>query len=130
MAYSGAVYPWNGIAVHTRMPAVGETVNGQPFAVPAGAKMMTVHVPNLAGTDTLKIQSLAPSETVEATQIWTDVKVFDFTDGTVEALDGIPESTAVTFPISATGGGVLRFVSSADESGGVVTIEVFFTRDG
>lgn len=131
MAYpAGNVYAWNGLPVHTLMPASGETVNGTPFPVPAGAKVMTIHVPNLAGTDTIKIQSLAPTETVEATQVWSDVKCFDLTDGTLEALDGITESTAVTLPISATGGGVLRFVSSADESGAPVSITVFFSRDG
>ena len=76
MAYpAGAVYAWNGIPVRTRMPAVGETVNGQPFAVPGGAKMMTIHIPALTGAAaTVLLQPLAPTETVEATQVWTAVQ--------------------------------------------------------
>lgn len=132
MAYPpGAVYPWNGIPVRPRMPASGETVNGQFFTVPGGSKMMTIHIPALVGTSaTLKLQSLAPTETVEATQVWQDVVVFDLTDGTFEALDGMVESTTVTIPVSASGGGNLRFVASEDQSSVPVVVPVFFTRDG
>lgn len=132
MAYpAGAVYAWNGIPVRTRMPAVGETVNGQPFAVPGGAKMMTIHIPALTGAAaTVLLETLAPTETVEATQVWTAVSVFDLTDGTFELLNAMVESTAVTLPISATGGGYLRLVASEDQSAAVVTIPIFFTRDG
>jgi len=126
----GNKYAWNGTPVWARMPAVGETVNGQPFAVPAGSKVMTIHTPSMGGA-TVKVQSLAPTETVEATQVWADVSAFDLAAGaTNTALDAIPESKATTIPISATGGGYLRLVSSADQSSAVVSITVFFSRDG
>lgn len=131
MAFTGAKFAWNGIPARPLMPASGETVNGEAFPVPGGAKMVTVHVPALPGAaTTIKLQTLAPTETVEATQVWSDITVFDLTDGTFEALDALPESTTVTIPVSATGGGNLRFVASADASSGPIVIPVFFTRDG
>lgn len=131
MATSGIAYTWNGIPVRIRMPVTGGTVNSEHFAVPAGSKMFTIHLPALVGSGaTVKVQTLAPTETVEATQTWTDVSVFDLTDGTFEVLDGLVESTAVTIPVSATGGGILRLQASEDQSGTPVTIPIFFTRDG
>jgi len=131
MAFPGAKFAWNGIPAHLAMPASGETVNSQWFSVAAGTKVLAIHVPALVGTAaTVKIQSLKPTETVEATQVWTDVSVFDLTDGTMELLDGLVESTTVTVPVSATGGGVLRFVASEDQSSVPSVIEVFQSRDG
>ena len=130
MAFPGAKFAWNGINVHLRMPAVGETVNTQSFSVPGGTKVLQIHVPAMTGTGTVLLQALAPTETVEATEVWRTVTVFDLTDGTFEALDGLPENTCVTIPVSATGGGNLRFVASEDQSAAVVFIEVFCSRDG
>lgn len=133
MAYpAGNVYAWNGVPARLAMPASGsETVNSQWWSVMAGAKVLQIHVPALVGSGaTVKLQALAPSETVEATQVWTDVKCMDLTDGTFEALDGLVESTTVTIPVSATGGGVLRFVASEDQSSVPSTILVFQSRDG
>lgn len=132
MAYpAGNVYAWNGVVLHTRMPASGETVNGQPFPVPGGCKVMTIYMPAMTGSATVKIQSLAPTETVEATQVWADVYAFDVAAGaTNTALDAIPESKHTTIPISATGGGFLRLVASADQSAAVVTIPICLSRDG
>lgn len=129
MAYSP--FAWNGVIARPRMPASGETVNSQSFAVPRGAKLMTVHVPALTGTGaTVKLETLSPTETVEATQVWDDISIFDLTDGSFEVIDGFVESTAVTIPISATGGGNLRFVASEDQSSAPVVIPVFFHFDG
>ncbi|HYE59339.1 MAG TPA: hypothetical protein VD948_12580 [Rhodothermales bacterium] len=125
---SGAL-SWNGTVVRPLMPASGETQNGEPFAVPKGARVMTVHVPALAGSNTtVKVQALAPVAGVDqsANQTWADVTAFDVTDGGYEALDGIPESTTATFPVSVTGGGMLRLVASADQSASPVAIPVFF----
>jgi hypothetical protein len=131
MAFPGAKYAWNGINVHLAMPGSGETVNSQSFSVPRGTKVLTIHVPALVGTGaTVKVQSLAPTETVEATQVWTDVSVFDLTDGTFELLDGLVESTTVTIPVSATGGGNLRLVASETQVSVPSTIEVFCSFDG
>ena len=131
MAFPGAKFAWNGIAVHLAMPASGETVNSQWFSVPGGTKVLVITVPALVGASaTVKLQSLAPTETAEATQVWTDVSVFDLTDGTMELLDGLVESTCVTIPVSATGGGNLRFVASETQVSVPSVIEVFCSRDG
>ena len=132
MAYPpGNKFAWNGIVARPLMPASGETVNGEPFSVPAGVKVLQIHMPALVGTGaTAKIQALKPSETVEATQVWTDVKVTDLALATFVALPGIVESTCITMPVSATGGGMLRFVGSEDQSSLPVNIVVFMSRDG
>jgi hypothetical protein len=118
-----AAVAFDGLQAFPLMPASGGTVNGDSFAVPRGAKVMTIHVPALAGDlSTLKIQSLDLNDKTT----WRDITVFDLTDGTFEALDGLPEGTVVTLPITATGGGMLRFVASADQSSAPVRIPVFF----
>jgi hypothetical protein len=130
MAFPGAVYPWNGVAARVRMPVTGGTTRSEILTVPRGAKVMTIHVPALVGTGaTVKLQTLAPTETVEATQVWSDISVFDLTDGTFEVLDALVESTAVTLPISATGGGNLSFIASEDQSATPSVIPVFFGFD-
>lgn len=120
-------YAWNGIVGRPLMPISGGTVNGEPFAVPERAHALVVHVPALVGSGaTLKVQSLAPTEGVELTQTWADVRVFDTTDGSFELIDGLVESTTVTLPVTATGGGMLRFVASEDQSSASVVVPVFF----
>lgn len=131
MTTANLAYRWNGVTTRVAMPATGETVNGEPFTVPAGMKVMTIHVPALVGTGaTVLLQSLKPSAAVEASQTWTNISVFNLTDGSFTVLDGMVESTTVTLPVSATGGGTLRFVGSEDQSSVPSTIEVFFSRDG
>ncbi len=112
------------------MPVTGGTVNSEIFVVPHGAKSMQIHIPAMVGTGTVLLQALAPTETVEATEVWSTITVMDLTDGTFEALDAMPESTCVVVPISAVGGGVLRFVASEDQSSAVFNIIVFFSFDG
>ena len=73
--------------------------------VPGGSKVLSVYVPALSGAATLKLQTLAPTELVEDTEVWADVSVFNLTDGSFVVLDGLVASTHVTIPISATGGG-------------------------
>lgn len=119
-------FAWNGVVARPLLPASGETVNSEPIVVPAFAKQVTVHVPSLVGTTTLKFQSLVPNEDVDATRVWQDVSAFDPTDGSYEALDGMPESTSVTFPVPLTGSGVLRLVASNDQSSLPVRVPVFF----
>jgi hypothetical protein len=131
MAYPpGNKFAWNGIVVRPRMPVTGGTVNGEPFTVVRGAKVLQIHIPAMTGTGTVLLQALAPTEIVEATEVWSDITVFDLTDGTFEKLDGLPESTCVTIPVSATGGGTLRFVGSEDQSGAAFLITVFQSFDG
>ena len=121
-----AMYGFPGTKASPRMPIAGGTVNGVPFSVPRGARAMTIHVPALTGTGaTVKIQTLNP-DSYETTETWADISVFDLTDGTFEVLDGLVESTSVTLPVTATGGGVLRFVASEDQSSAAVNVPVFF----
>lgn len=122
----GAVV-WNGVVARPLMPATGETVNGQSFSVPIEAHAMTLHVPALVGGGTtVKVQSLMPTEDAYTTEVWQDAYAFDVASGNSVQLDGIAESTTVTLPITATGGGMLRLVASADQSSAPVNILVFF----
>lgn len=131
MAYPpGNDFAWNGIPARVRMPEVGGTVNGQRFVVPGGSKVITFYVGALAGAATLKVQTLAPTELVEDTEVWADVSVFSLVDGTFILLDGLVANTHVTIPVSATGGGVLRCVATADQSAAPTTLVLFFSRDG
>src|SRR5262247_4014380 len=125
-----AIYNWPAAIERVAMPATGQTVNSASFVVPKGAKSFIIFVPDLVGVaSTVKLQSLTPTVTVETTEVWVDVGCFDLTDGTVELLDAIPENAATTLPTSATGGGNLRFVASADQSSVPSTIHVMFNFD-
>ena len=129
---SRVLFNWPSVIQRVRLPAPGETVNSMSFVVPDSAKSVAIFVPDLAGTGTtLKIQSLTPTEFINAggPQLWLDVSTFDLTDGTVELLDGIPENGVTTIPCTATGGGNLRFVSTADQSASPVTVHVIFNMD-
>ncbi len=123
---------WNGIQANVTMPTATDGTNSRPVAVPRGAKAVTIFVPALVGVaSTLLIQSLTPDDD-GATEVWTTITVFDLTDGTFEALDALPESTVVTIPVSALGGGVIRFVASAAQTGAAdaITIKLLFNMDG
>lgn len=118
-------YPWDMQHAEPLMPATGETVNGQPFPVPRRAKSLAIHCPTLVASATLKIQALKPADSA-ASETWSDVHTFNLADGTMVQLDGIQEARVTTLPASATGGGMLRFVASSDQSSAPVTIPVVF----
>jgi len=129
---AGPIFNWPSVIQRVRLPAPGETVNSMSFVVPDAAKAMAVYVPDLAGTGTTpKMQGLTPTELIKAggPQLWLDVSTFDLTDGTVAPLGGFPENAATTIPFSATGGGNLRFVPTADQSATPVTIHLIFNLD-
>lgn len=131
MATPNTAYRWNGAIVRVQLPASGETVNGEPFTVPPGMKTMSIWVPALAGASgTATLQSLKPLDTVEQSQTWSALTVMNLSTGSPVAIAALAESTFVTIPVSATGGGTLRFVADADNSSSPVTVVVFFTRDG
>jgi len=128
-----AIWAWDGPVGRITMPVSGGTVNSTPFPVPKGVKTMQVHVPALVGTGaTIKLQALSPVVLVEtaASEVWTDVVTMNLSDGSMVALDGLVESTCVTIPVSATGGGNLRFVASEDQSSVPSTIHIAYNRDG
>jgi len=123
---------WGGCQiVRPLMPAAGETVNGEWFPVPPMSKVMTIYCPDLVGAaTTLKVQSLDPREDVTyGTPAWRDVSTFNLAGGAPVALISIPESGATTVPTTATGGGVLRLVASADQSSTPVKIDILFLMD-
>src|SRR5437867_2005436 len=101
------------IIAYARMPDTGETVNGEPISVPRNAQTLTLYIPALASTATVKIQTLDPkTASLGDTEVWYDVYVFNILAGGVQPLTAIPGGQATTFPISALGGGVIRLVAS------------------
>jgi hypothetical protein len=108
------------------LPVTGGTVNSYPFTVPRGKLSMTIHVPAMTGTGaTVKLQAMFPRADDQVAESWADVVVFNLADGTFVTLDGLVESTTVTLPIAATGGGVMRFVASEAQAS-AITIGVTF----
>ncbi len=120
-------YGWDIVPADIAMPESGDTVNSAPFSVPRNAISMAIHTPSAfaGGSDSVKLESLDHNTDV-ATEAWRAVEVFNLADGSFVALDGILANKCTTIPITATGGGVLRFVASADQSGAPVTIKVDF----
>ena len=85
------------------------------FNVPENACEITIYTPALTGT--LSLQSKAPVENENGTEVWATVNVFDLNAGGANiAIDAIPASVVTTLPTSATGKGVLRFLSSGAEA--------------
>lgn len=129
-------YVWDSDPCHVTLPAPSpksyvagtpETVNSEQFNVPRGAFAMTIHVPTLAsGGDTVKLQSLASQASDQETDAWRDLSVFNPADGTRTAIDELPSNSATTIPCAVTGGGVMRFTASADQSASPVSIRVAF----
>lgn len=117
------IYGWDVVPAKRRMPASGQTVNGEPFTVPKGARALTLSVPTLAGGgDTVKLQALVFPENDQVSESWQDLATFNLAGGAVVALSGIPSAATTTIPATATGAGVLRCVASADQSASPVNI--------
>ena len=108
------------------MPIAGGTVNSVSISVPNNALVMAISVPALAGSATLKLQTLVIPENDQQADVWQDVSAFNLASGTAIALSGIPSNATTTVPITASGGGVLRFVASADQSGAPVDVVLGF----
>lgn len=122
-----ANYGWDVVLSRSAMPVTGGTVNGGAFSVPKNAVAMTLFVPSLASSATVKLQSLTPQPDDQVTDAWLDCSTFDLAGGgTPIALSAIPGNAATTVPITACGGGVLRPVASATQVSAPVTIVVAF----
>ena len=119
------IHGWNGVPGDVVMPQAGGTTASQPFSVPKNAISLAIHTPTSLGGATVKLQSL-DHDADTASEAWRDVKCFNLADGTFIALAAIPENQVTTLPITATGGGVLRFVATADQSGSPSVIKVDF----
>ncbi|HXE88962.1 MAG TPA: hypothetical protein VN524_19410 [Hyphomicrobiaceae bacterium] len=120
------LYGWNITPGQTRLPIPGGTVNSRPISVPSAALVMAISVPALVGSATLKIQTLVIQLDDQQAEVWQDVSAFNLASGTPIALAGIPSNTTTTVPVTASGGGVIRFVASADQSSAPVDLLIGF----
>ena len=118
---------WDCVLDKVRMPIAGGTVNSEPLTVPHGAWAMTVHCPTTTGPATMSIQTLEPADDDQASETWRNVSMSVTSAVTTTALTAITMSNlAITYPLSAIGGGQLRFVASQDQSGAPIFIRVVF----
>jgi len=110
-----------------------DTVNGQnsrPFSVPRGAKTCTLHVPDLVGAaTTLKVQAADPRSGDAESLTFRDLSapVISGAAFTYSTVSAIAESAATVIPVTALGGGVLRLVASAAQTGAVDALTVLLT---
>lgn len=123
-----ANYGWNVVPGRSRLPDPRDPTGliSRPQSVPGAALVITISVPALVGSATLKIQSLVIPLDDQQAEVWQDVSTFNLNVGTAVALSGIPDNATTTIPVTATGGGVLRFVASADQSSAPVDIVLGF----
>src|SRR5262245_35333937 len=122
MSYKATNYLWDKVTI----PDATDGSNSRSFSIPHHAKSVTIHLPDFVGAaTTAKVQALRPQENDQAAETWTDVTVFDLTDGTFEALYAFPESTVVTLPVTALGGGIFRFVTSAAQTGAADALTIY-----
>lgn len=121
--YSG---PWATVTIPS-----GGTLSDD-FEVPTGAKTLQIHIPALDATTTVALQANRPMLQENETAVWTTITVFDLTDGSFEAIDGMGTTATalVVIPVSATGPGPLRFIASGAQAGGAREIRVAIGMDG
>lgn len=113
------------------MPAAGGTTRSGHFSVPAGMKTVTIFTPNLATSTSLVLETLTPAaDNTYASPAWVALEVFNLTDGSLVALDGLTESKAITLPCSALGGGILSFTCADSQASSPLTIWLIWSRDG
>jgi hypothetical protein len=107
---------------------IGGTISAPDFVAPENAVTMAIHIPVLEAATTVALQSNRPKEQQNEADVWTTITVFDLTDGTFEALDGMGGTSAalVTVPLSATGPGPFRFLASGAQSSAAREIRVAF----
>lgn len=98
------------------------------FSVPSGMKVATVITPNLTTSTSVVLETLTPTADGSAGSAWVPLEVFNLTDGSLVALDGITESKAITIPVSAMGGGILSFTCADAQT--ALTIWLIWSRDG
>ena len=124
-----ASYGFDSVIAKPRMPVVGGTVNGAFFTIPRNTLAITIHLPALVASATVKLQTLDPQGSeLSSTEAWRDVKVFNLAAGGVTALSAIAGDAAVTLPAAATGSGVFRLVASSDQSSVPINITITASR--
>lgn len=111
----------NGILGYITIPTVTDGRNSVEFAVPRGARTMTLLLFSGVSGTTYKLQTLVP-DNAGAAEVWRDVAYFDLaTGGSPIAIASLPVyadvATTLAIPITAVGSGILRLVASADLTG-------------
>lgn len=127
-----SVYGWDAEAGSFVLPkgvltaqgaATDLTTASAPFSVPKAAHAMTIQFPT--NSTTFSIQQLAVPRDDQEAEVWRTISVA--VGVTLTALSGITASAiAVTWPVSVIGGGVLRLLAAADQSGAPLTFKVVF----
>jgi len=97
------------------------TTNTQHFRVMKGAKSLTVFVPNLATSTAIKLQALTPLDDIDNTQTWVDLNLVNLTDCTLVAMS-FADNKTFTIPVTALGGGVLRWACADTQAVSPLTI--------
>lgn len=110
---------WNGVVGYVPGPTVASGLYSEAFAIPRGAIVVTIFVPELVGVgDTVKLQSLFPDTSSGADDFWVDTSYLNLMLGTTPiAVAGIPQQAATTLPVTAVGSGICRFAFSAAQTG-------------
>lgn len=108
----------------------GGTTSGD-FTVPEGIATLQLHIPIVEAATTVALQANRPKEQENDADVWATITVFDLTDGTFEALDGMggAAATIVTIPVSATGPSPLRFLASGAQASAAREIRIAFGED-
>jgi hypothetical protein len=121
-----SAFAWNHPFDAITLPDATNGTASRAFSVPKSARGVTFIVPDLVGVaTTVLLQTMTPPTQDGATPTWVALSAFDLTDGTVEALDAIPESAATSLPATALGGGMLRFVASAAQTGAPDALTIY-----
>lgn len=117
----------NSIFDKVTIPDATDGTASRSFSIPKGAKTVAIHVPDLVGANTLKIQALQPRDNDQQAETWKDVSatVITGTSPTYCALSGIPENAVTTLPVAALGGGIFRFVASGAQTGAADALTIY-----
>lgn len=99
---------WDGLITYAHFAKLGGSgANSSSFNIARATGAITFIVPALDGTaTTVKIQGLDPLDK----STWSDVYAYNPVDGTMNVIDGIPESQYTVLPASAIGTGTFRLV--------------------
>jgi hypothetical protein len=126
-------YPvWNGPLDKVVIPSNG-TDSGL-FSMPDNALGVVFFIGTLSNAATVKIQALQPKDGDKDSDVFADLFTIltggaTVTLSQVSALGSTSNATAYGFDASVLGAGVFKFVASASQSGGAVTINIGWRVD-
>jgi len=125
-----------GMYENVTLPTVTDGDLSQSFIVPKGAKVCTLHLPDLIGAGTtVKFQTLPPPDSDFIAEVWTDLETVVVASPITFALvQGFIELHTYSIPVTVLGGGGtnLRLKTSAAQTGApnVLTAKVSWGFDG